>query len=197
MPFSKKKEQKELNLPSLIDVVFLLLIYSLVTIPMERTKSAAEQAQGAKAPLALPFVSARHTVDVDPVLRTLVFQVENAVPDDPASARVLTVLKPSSRDSTIDQAYAAARRDSAFAAFPDGFLALDDSAFARTEACRLVRRALREAKEEAGPASLANRIEIRAVRHTEFRIVNFIMSECGVSGDQIPSIAVRTLSGPE
>ncbi len=37
MAFIKKREQKELNLPSLIDVVFLLLIYSLVTIPIERS----------------------------------------------------------------------------------------------------------------------------------------------------------------
>jgi hypothetical protein len=41
---------------------------------------------------------------------------------------------------------------------------------------------------------VSRRIEIRAVKNTEFRIVNAILRECSAFGDTLPAIAVRTLA---
>jgi hypothetical protein len=196
MAFKRKKEQKELNLPSLIDVVFLLLIYSLVTIPIERSESTSEQKTSASAQnaLNLPFVPSRKAVDIGPVFRSFLIQIENTAPDDPKSDKTVYVLNPSVRDSTIGQARETALRDSTFARFPENFLQMSDAEFSRTKACMLIREQIRRlAKRLSRTAEASNRIEIRAVRNTEFRIVNFIMKECSAYGDSIPAIAVRTL----
>ena len=197
MAFQKKREQKELNLPSLVDVVFLLLIYSLVTIPVERSDSSSQKSkQGTEAQeLQLPLVSSKKAVDVDPVLRTFLIQIENTVPDNPKSARMVYILKPSATDSTLGQAMATALRDSAFARFPERFLLMSNAEFAQTRPCRLIRDEIRrfERRHFKGP-DVSNRIEIRAAKNTEFRIINFIMRECSSYGDSIPSIAVRTMS---
>jgi biopolymer transport protein ExbD len=197
MAFNRKREQKELNLPSLIDVVFLLLIYSLVTIPIERseTGSAGPADASARKELELPFVQSRKTAEIDPILRTFVIQIENEVPGDPLSARMVFILKPSEKDSTLGQAMATAMRDSTFARFPDGFLGLSDPDFLQTRACRLIREQIRRFERgRVTPGSSSDRIEIRAVKNTEFRIVNAVMRECSAYGDTLPAIAVRTLA---
>ncbi len=199
MAFQKKREQKELNLPSLIDVVFLLLIFSLVTIPVERTENVQpqEQRSPASSELKLPFVASPKVVDIDPILRSLLIQIENRNPDDPSSGRLVYVLRPSERDSTIGQTRRSAIRDSLVAAFPDSFLALSDEEFTRTAACRLIRDQIRGHMDRRNrPSGFPPRVEIRAVKDTEFRIVNFIMRECSAHGDSIPSISVRTFSHP-
>ena len=197
MAFIKKREQKELNLPSLIDVVFLLLIYSLVTIPIERseTSSAKTADPSARQELDLPFVQSRKASEIDPILRTFLIQIENEVPEDPRSARMVFIFKPSEKDSTLGQAKATAIRDSSFARFPDGFLGMSDPDFLQTRACRLIRDEIRRFERgmrARGGAS--DRIEIRAVKNTEFRIVDAVMRECSAYGDTIPAIAVRTLA---
>jgi hypothetical protein len=199
MAFRKKREQKELNLPSLIDVVFLLLIFSLVTIPVERTDNVTPQQQSfqSSSELKLPFVASPKVVDIDPVLRSLLIQIENRNSDDPGSARMVYILRPSEKDSTIVQTRLTALRDSLVAVFPDSFLLLNDAEFAETRACRMIRGQIRGfIGRGTRPSGTPNRIEIRAVKNTEFRIVNFIMRECSAHGDSIPSISVRTFSHP-
>jgi hypothetical protein len=197
MAFSRKKEQKELNLPSLIDVVFLLLIYSLVTIPIERleTSSASTADASARQELDLPFVQSRKASEIDPILRTFLIQIENEVPGDPRSARMVFIFKPSGKDSTLGQARETAIRDSSFARFPDDFLGMSDPDFSQTRACRLIRDEIRRFERGRGTrGGASDRIEIRAVKNTEFRIVNAVMRECSAYGDTIPAIAVRTLA---
>jgi hypothetical protein len=199
MAFQKKREQKELNLPSLIDVVFLLLIFSLVTIPVEKADNVNPQTQRStsSSELPLPFVASPKVVDIDPVLRSLLIQVENRSAGDPASGRVVYVLRPSERDTTIGQTRQTAIRDSLFAAFPDSFLRLSNSEFARSRACRLIHDQIGAYLDRRNrPAGIAPKVEIRAVRNTEFRIVNYIMRECSAHGDTLPSISVRTFSHP-
>jgi biopolymer transport protein ExbD len=197
MAFIRKREQKELNLPSLIDVVFLLLIYSLLTIPIEKSETSTASPADAKAPreVDLPFVKSRKAVDIDPVLRTFLIQIDNENPQDPGSARVVTILKPSDKDSTLAQAMETALRDSAFASFPADFLAMGEREFSQTRACRLIRDEIRRF-ERGKPArrDVSRRIEIRAVKNTEFRIVNAIFRECSAFGDSLPAVAVRTLA---
>ncbi len=201
MAFSRKREQKELNLPSLIDVVFLLLIYSLLTIPIEKSESSqtAETADAAsKQEVNLPYVQSRKAVDIDPVLRTFLIQIENEVPEDPRSARIVYILKPSERDSTLGQARETAVRDSAFARFPADFLGMNNREFEQTRACRLIRDEIRRFERGKTPRrDVSKRVEIRAVKNTEFRIFDAIMRECSAFGDTIPAIAVRTLANPD
>jgi hypothetical protein len=197
MAFYRKREQKELNLPSLIDVVFLLLIYSLVTIPIERSETGSTNTASASAlkELDLPFVQSRKAGEIDPILRTFLIQIENEVPENPRSARMVYILKPSEKDSTLGQARATAVRDSSYARFPDGFLGLTDPEFSQTRAYRLIREEIRRfARGGAKRGGTSDRIEIRAVKNTEFRIVNAIMRECSAYGDTLPAIAVRTLT---
>jgi hypothetical protein len=200
MAFNRKKEQKELNLPSLIDVVFLLLIYSLLTIPIEKSETSA--ADTANAPpgkeINLPFVRSRKAVEIDPILRTFLVQIENEIPDDPRSARVVYILKPSDRDSTLGQARETAVRDSVFARFPAGFLEMNEREFEQTKACRLIRDEIRRFERgKTRRRDVSKRIEIRAVQNTEFRIVNAIMRECSAFGDTLPAIAIRTMANSQ
>ena len=62
----------------------------------------------------------------------------------------------------------------------------------------MIARAIEEHKEvyffEPNPT---NAIEIRAVKDTEFRIINFIMERCSAYGDTIPRLMLRTLTGRE
>jgi biopolymer transport protein ExbD len=196
MAFSKKRDQKELNLPSLIDVVFLLLIYSLVTIPIEKSETSSTNTAKAstRKEITLPFVRSRKTLPIDPTLRSFLIQIENETPDDPKSARMVYILKPSEKDSTVGQARESAVRDSVFARFPDNFLEMSDAAFSQTRACRLIRDELRRFERgKMKTMDVSARIEIRAAQNTEFRIVNAIMRECSAYGDTIPAIAVRTM----
>jgi biopolymer transport protein ExbD len=197
MAFIRKREQKELNLPSLIDVVFLLLIYSLLTIPIEKSETTSANTADAKSreEVDLPFVRSRKAVEIDPILRTFLVQVENENPKDPGSARVVVILKPSEKDSTLGQAMETALRDSVFARFPADFLSLSDREFSQTRACRLIRDEIRRFERGRLPRKdVSKRIEIRAVKNTEFRIVNAILRECSAFGDTLPAVAVRTLA---
>ena len=200
MAFNRKREQKELNLPSLIDVVFLLLIYSLLTIPIEKTESSVQETENGRSrqEVDLPFVQSRKAAEIDPVLRTFLIQIENEVPDDPLSARIVYILKPSERDSTLAQARETALRDSAFARFPADFLEMSGREFEQTRACRLIRDEVRRFERGKAPRrDVSKRVEIRAVKNTEFRIFDAIMRECSALGDTIPAISVRTMANLE
>ena len=89
-------------------------------------------------------------------------------------------------------------RDSLFAVFPQNFLKLTDKKFSQTKACSLIHSQIKKYKDtyflEPSPT---NSVEIRAVKDTEFRIVNFIMEQCSAYGDTIPQIMLRTLAGKE
>lgn len=191
MPFIKKQDQKSLTLPSLIDVVFLLLIYSLVTIPMERGGPVEE--------FPLPHIQSPKTQDAEAMIKNLIIQIENEKPEDPRSARVVYVLLPSQPTITVEQARRMALQANRYASLAsDSIRILSDSEFRASKVCQLIQDEIRKYVAKHGNAVLwANKIEIRAVRNTEFRLLNFILKECSAYGDKVPSIAVRTLSQTE
>ena len=89
---------------------------------------------------------------------------------------------------TVKTAREAAGADSTrFRRFPANFLSLSDAAFARLEACRFIRQEIRRYKEAHffGPDPTQS-IEIRAVRDTEFRIINHILEYTSTFNDTIP-----------
>jgi len=199
MAFIRNEEKKWLSLPGLIDIIFLLLIFSLVTLSVSQTEVETQESGDRDFDFDLPETRSRETEEVEEVLQNLLFQIEHLDNDDIESPKILFVLQPSERGSlTLEEAKLNATRDSLFGVFPENFLDLSDAEFVQTPPCRLVQRTLREHKDgyflEPNPT---NSIEIRAVKDTEFRIVNFIMEQCGAYGDTIPRLMLRTLIGRE
>jgi hypothetical protein len=173
-------------------------------MPVDRPKAPTpEHSTSSRQVVQLPKVSNRRAVEPDATLRTFMIQVETQTVEDPVTrvqkqVRVVTVLKPEGSDLTIDEARQIAERSGRAAAFPDDFLVLDDAAFAQTRACQMLQEEIGALRDTIrGKPSFTDRIEIRADENTEFRIINFILRECGGevnAPDRIPVIAVRVLS---
>ena len=197
MAFGRIEEKKGLSLPGLIDIIFLLLIFSLVTLSVSQAKVEAKKGGDRSIEFDLPEVDSRETEEVEEILSTLLFQIEHVDRQDPESPKIVFVLWPSEDDSvTLETAKLNAMRDSLFAVFPMDFLDLSDAEFARTLPCELIRSTIREYKDfYFFEPRLSNSVEIRAVKDVEFRIVNFIMEQCSAYGDTIPRIVLHTLTG--
>lgn len=199
MAFIRNDEKKDLSLPGLIDIIFLLLIFSLVTLSVSQAKVETKKRGERDIDFDLPEIQSRETDEVKEILQTLLFQIEHLDSRNIESPKVVFILYPSIEDSlSLQEVKSNALRDSMFAVFEGDFLKMSDREFARILPCRLIKKAIREYKEayydEPNPS---NAVEIRAVRDTEFRIVNFIMEQCSTYGDTIPRIILRTLTGSE
>jgi len=199
MAFQRQEYKKGLSLPGLIDIIFLLLIFSLVTLSFSKESVEAKKRGDKQVDFDLPEAQAAETLETEDVLTTLLFQIENKDPKDPSSPRILYVLHPAVHDSVvIDEAKEKAISDSLFDEFPSNFLQLSDRAFSRIRACRLISQSIYDYKNEHFfDPSPTNSIEVRAVKTTEFRIINYIMEACSAYGDTIPGFVFRTLSGQE
>jgi biopolymer transport protein ExbD len=196
MAFQRDDDKKGLSLPGLIDIIFLLLIFSLVTLSVSESNVDTEVPGKNIRDIDLPETKTWKTDEVPETLNTLMFQIEHA--DTTSSQKVVYILKPSKNGSVkIHQAREIAMRDSIFAKFPQNFLDMDNQEFSNTRACQMIKNEIIVYKDnhffEPKPT---NSIEIRAVWDTEFRIVNFILETCSALGDTIPRINVRTMSGP-
>lgn len=199
MAFHHTEEKKGLSLPGLIDIIFLLLIFSLVTLSFSQAEVDARKRSERAVEFDLPETNVKHTKEAPDLLSTLLLQIEHTDPQDDSSPKIVYVLWPSNGDSiTVSQAKERALQDSLFQPFSTDFLQLSDRAFTQMPPCTLIHWAIHAYKEEnfVEPKS-TNVIEIRAVRDTEFRIVNFIMEECSAYGDTIPRFTLRTLTGKE
>jgi len=199
MAFTKSEEKKGLSLPGLIDIIFLLLIFSLGTLSFSESAGDKDQGGEESVDLQLPEARVTDTFKADEILQTLLFQIEHSVPEDQVSPKVVYVLWPASEDSlNIEQAKNNAIEDSLFAVFPMNFLDLSKQDFAQTPPCTLIHWALHTYKQDHfREPNYFNTIEIRAIRDTEFRIINFIIEACSAYGDTIPRFTIRTLSGQE
>lgn len=199
MAFVKHIEKKELSLPSLIDCVFLLLIFSIVTLPITKSKLETKQRGGKTLVSQLPLIRSKTTEKAGSKLTTLLFEIENEDPDDPASRKIIYVLKPNLLDSlSMEQARDNSIRDSLFAAYPHGFLDLTDRQFENLRCSKMIREQIAlYKKDHFFKPSFSNAVEIRAVKNTEFRIVNDIMKQCSVYGDTIPRVVFKVLAGEE
>ncbi len=199
MAFKRTDEKKGLSLPGLIDIIFLLLIFSLVTLSISQARIEKNVAGNKEIEFDLPEMRSSDVVEADNLLKTLMFQIELVDNSDEKSGKVVYVLRPlEDRPISIRGARQRALQDSLFAVFPENFLELNDKDFSDTPPCKLIERSIREYKENHffNP-SPANRIEIRAVKSTEFRIFNYILNLCSSYGDTIPQVIIHTLGGRE
>ncbi len=199
MAFKHNEEKKGLSLPGMIDIIFLLLVFSLVTLSVSQANVEAEKRGEEGVESDLPRTASANTQELDALIKTLVFEIAYTDPKDHGSPRIVYVLKPSEKDSlTFAQSREIAKQDSFFADFPVNFLDLSQPVFEQTAACRLIKASVDDYKKEHFFApSPTNSIEIRAVRETEFRIINYILTCCSVYGDTIPNIAMHTLTQRE
>ena len=195
MAFKRKNELHDLEFPSLIDVIFLLLIFFLVTMQFSMETNTARQAATKPPDIQLPRAKGSEDVAMDDVISTLLFQIQYKEKNNPNSPRIVYVLEPFNGDSiSRSEAFMIAQRDSMFAEFPQNFLKMKDQAFKRTNAAQLISNAIYQYKEEHfRKPSIENTVEIRAEENVEFKIINYIMQECSAYKDTIPRVIFRTL----
>lgn len=194
--FQKKEEIKSLELPTLIDVVFLLLIFFLVTISLLRPGLPSPIPGPPRKPFDLPEAKGSKIVGEKEILETLLIQIERKNEKDLLGPKLVYILWPSIQNSTtLEQARAKAKEDSLFAEFAPNLLKMSDQEFAISSPCSLIARSIKDYKDLAfKEPSLSNFIEIRAIKDTEFRIINFVMQQCSAYEDTIPKLVFRTLS---
>lgn len=194
MAFSRKQNPRQLELTSLIDIIFLLLIFFLVSFAVSFVGEASQS--NANSEMDLPKIDAKlPTVEHD-FLENLMIQI---VPDttNQGVTRKVFVLWPAFQDTTKvsrGQALMAAQRDSLFEVFPASFLNLPDQEFMKTEAGILITSSIESYVQKAGYYNRNTHpiIEVRAEQHTEFRILNLILEQCSFYKDTIPQIIIRT-----
>ncbi len=200
MAFIKKNNDKKgLSLPGMIDIIFLLLIFSLVTLSISQARVETKRRGDQSTEFSLPETRSTETEETGGILQTLLFQIERSDPENVQSPKIVYILFPSIQDSiSLEEAKINAQRDSLFATFPDNFLKMNDLVFSKTAPCDLIQWAIQKYKEDHfTKPDLSNSVEIRADKNTEFRIVNFIMEQCSVYGDTIPRVVLRTLTARE
>ena len=200
MAFSHDDEKKGISLPGLIDIVFLLLIFSLVTLSVSNAPISERTAGEKEIHFNLPKTASQSTSDAGTVLRTLCFQIEYLDAESSGGPKVAYALWPSVRDSiTVEEARFRAQQDSLkMAVIPEGIVSMNPQDFERTDFCRMISRNIEEYKARYfNEPRQENSIEIRAERDTEFGLINYILVYAGAFGDTIPSFVVRTLSGRE
>ncbi|RKY75481.1 hypothetical protein DRQ07_11830 [candidate division KSB1 bacterium] len=203
MAFKKNYEKKSLSLPGMIDIIFLLLIFALVTLSTSQSGVDTKKRGAQHDRFQLPNIGQAETFESDQVLRTLLFQVEYV---DSTNQKRLLVLWPDVKDSlTLNDARINALMDwdesmknkmnpKSAALIPSDYLSLGKKDFEKTWLCSLIRNSIKKYTEDNFfQPSLSNRIEIRAVKDTEFRLVNYIMTECGKYDKLIPRCVFRTV----
>ncbi len=194
MAFPRKQNPRQLELTSLIDIVFLLLVFFLVSFAVSLVGETSQS--NAHSEMALPKTDTKLPAVEHDFLENLMIQI---VPDttNRGVTRKVFVLWPAFQDTTKvsrSQALMAAHRDSLFEVFPANFLTLPNKEFTGTVAGRFITNSI---ESYVQMAKLYRRnahpiIEVRAEQNTEFRILNLIMEQCALYEETIPQIIIRT-----
>ncbi len=194
MAFKKDYFKKNVSLPGMIDIIFLLLIFSLVTLSHTNPDISQYKPGQQKVSLDLPVIDSNLTEKKENILTTLMFEVRFAE-DNVNNSRVVYVLFPSGDSTTYHIAKQNAISKAKCDTFPDNFLSLNDNAFESLSVCKMIRKSIKDYKNaHFTEPNLNNSIEIRTDKNIEFRIFNFILNQCSAYGDTIPSVITRSLS---
>ncbi len=207
MSFKNSEENQEIEFPSLIDMVFLLLVFFMATLSLSSSGNPTPTTGPPQRPFDLPEAKGETSVSSEEIIKTLTIQIEHLDAENAESPKALYFLWPD-RDHPVSekQVYEQVKSElhqlspdsSHFAVLPRNYLALTDSDMDTCRAFKLIEENIRKYKDDyfAQPSS-SNTIEIRAVRDTEFQIINFIMNQCSRYGNLIPKITFRVLSAKE
>jgi len=194
MAFKKDYFKKDVSLPGMIDIIFLLLIFSLVTLSHTNPDISQYKQGKQKVSIDLPIIDSNLTEKKDNILSTLMFEVRFAE-DNINNSRVVYALIPSGDTTTYHIAKEKAISNAKCDTFPDNFLNLSDYAFESLSVCQMIKKSIKDYKNDHfTEPNLNNSIEIRTDKNIEFRIFNYILSQCSAYGDTIPSVITRSLS---
>lgn len=198
--------EREVELPTLIDMVFLLLIFFIATLTLSTSGEKKPVPTDQQKEFELPKAKGRIIQEEDKHLTNLLFQFENKVQNDSVYGRVLYVLRPDHVVKKTEAELYSAIKDSLesepadsslFATFPPDFLSMSYTQQDTCRAFRLIQEHIRSYWSErfanAGP-NLSNTIEIRATKETEFRIISYIMQQCSQFDDDIPKVTFRVMA---
>jgi hypothetical protein len=201
MAFKHIHEKKGLSLPSLIDIIFLLLIFFMLTINISSIP-------GGDYPLDyfdLPKVRISQLDQASKVLQTLMIQIEheknNESTEEPGSSSPLVVyaLWPDEREPiTISTARAYAQEHGKFAYLVDETTRRSNPDIPDISAEDFIKR---EIEQYAGmhfnvPGdSNSYVIDVRAVNETTFKTINHILNVCSELDIPIKRINIRVNPG--
>lgn len=195
MAFKRDAPPERNELTSLIDIVFLLLIFFLISFSFSLTADVTESKVYSE--IELPKTNTDLPVIRDDRLKNLMLQI---VPDTTGGVdtRKIFVLWPSYSDTTSvtrGQAFRKALEDSTFATLPEFFLFLRDAEFGNLPASRLISQSIAKYVEDEKFYRGNTRpiVEVRAEKNTEFRIISYIMDQCSAYKDAVPQIIIRTV----
>jgi biopolymer transport protein ExbD len=205
--FSKKspsKESKDLDLPTLNDLVFLLLLFFIATMSITSEGGKKPPSETETKTIVLP-TGPVNTANITSTQHTaLVFRIETLDRDNPDSTKALYILCPN--DSTVateeaelekikQQLVAVPPDSSKFALFPADFLQLHGAVLDACRPFRLIADNIYKYQNELlSGAKFTNTVEIKADKDVEFKIVNYIMQQCSMYEDRIPTVTFRVLA---
>lgn len=198
MAFRRFESQKDLELPTFIDIIFLLLIFFLLTYSPVQPKKGESALE-----LTLPFAEGQFKVNPSERVETLVIEILPAPESDSLNAYIVHVLLPfreygyiqlRKKGITLGEARRFAREYNRYAYVPYGYERLPQQKFRNLDAVKLIDTQLeRFARERLRVPKPTNNIEIRADRSVKFRLINHILTKCSELGDLIPVIIFRTM----
>ena len=194
MAFKRTESSQRSQLTSLIDIVFLLLIFFLVSFAFSLSGDVSESKVYAE--IELPKTNTDLQVIKDDWLSNLMIQI---VPDTSKSkSKRVYILWPLYEDDiriTRAQAFRQALQDSTFAYFPTESAYLHDGDFKQLSASRLITRSINKyvEYEKLYRGNQHPLIEVRADQKTEFKIISYIMKQCSEHKDAIPQIVIRMI----
>ncbi len=194
MAFKRKRTYRDFELTSLIDIVFLLLIFFLVSFAFSLSGDMTESQTYTE--MELPRTQTQIAAIDEDILENLMIQIvsDTSGGQETKAAFVLWPSFEPNRPISRAQALARARQDSTFRRYPPDFASLPRPEFLDLAANRLIREAIQKYVElerfyGRHPHPI---VEVRADKSTAFRIISYIMNECGGYDEVIPQIIIRT-----
>ncbi len=194
MPFRKSDIRKEIELPTFIDIVFLLLIFFIVTF-----SPIAPKVGEAELELKLPIAEGAGEVDSSEPLETILIEILPLKSEEDQEGYRVSVLLPFENYSnqrggiTFREAKNFAVQYKRQAFLPLDVSKLSDREYTRLPAIQLINDQIDQytASKFRIPRP-TNRIDIRADQRVQFRVINTIMEKCSSFGDLVPSLVFRT-----
>ncbi|MCH8124894.1 biopolymer transporter ExbD [candidate division KSB1 bacterium] len=194
MTFRKSSTQKEIELPTFIDIVFLLLIFFIVSF-----SPVAPKVGEAELELNLPVAEGAGQVESDELLETILIEILPLKEEEKMIGFRVSVLLPfenyaSQRGRlTYRDAKSYAIQYQRQADLPLDVSKLSDREFSRLPAIQLLNDQIdRYVASKFRVPRPSNRIDIRADQEVQFRVINAVMEKCSSYDDLIPSLVFRT-----
>jgi len=190
--------RKEIELPTFIDVVFLLLIFFLLTYSPVKPEKGEAALQ-----LTLPVAKGLEKVRLSEKLQTMLIEVLPVNAKDLSQGYKVSVLlpfqdysvlTPGPRFITLAKAREYARQYNREGLLPPNYAELPEKKFLDLDVIKMLDREIdRYVRYRFRTPKPTNRIEIRADASVKFRLINFILTKCSSYEDLVPMIVFRTM----